>query len=112
MPKSNRTPPVVGLNVMKFGRTTSMTHGYIDAINAAVIVSYSNQQTRFIGQIFIKGNSGDFSLPGDSGSLVVASGGNKERQPVGLIFASGSGITAANPISDVLSQVGSVIDGE
>lgn len=112
VPKTRTASPVIGLNVMKFGRTTAMTYGYIDAINASVLVNYDGVQARFIGQIFMKGNSGDFSQPGDSGSLVVASGGSRERRPVGLIFASGSGITAANPISDVLSQVGTSIDGE
>jgi len=97
---------------MKFGRTTEMTYGYIDAINATVLVTYGNQTARFIGQIFIKTDSGDFSSGGDSGSLVVASGGNRERRPVGLVFASGSGLTAANPIADVLGVVGTAIQGE
>ncbi len=111
-PKSNPTSPYLGLNVMKFGRTSEMTYGFIEAINAAVLVTYGSQTARFIGQIFIRGHSGDFSSPGDSGSLVVASGGSRTRRPVGLVFASGSGFTAANPISDVLSQVGTVIEGE
>jgi len=111
-PKTRPTPPAIGLNVMKFGRTTEMTYGYIDAINATVLVTYGNQTARFIGQIFIKTDSGDFSSGGDSGSLVVASGGNRERRPVGLVFASGSGLTAANPIADVLGAVGTAIQGE
>ena len=111
-PKSNPTNPLINLNVMKFGRTSEMTYGYIDAVNATVLVTYGSQAARFIGQIFIKGDNGDFSSPGDSGSLVVASGGSRTRRPVGLLFASGRGLTAVNPITDVLSQVGAVIDGE
>ncbi len=105
--------PTVNLNVMKYGRTTQMTYGYIDALNATVLVEYSGTNARFVGQIIIKGNDGsDFSRPGDSGALVVASGGPHERRPVGLLFAAGGGIAAANPISDVLAQLGVTIDGE
>jgi hypothetical protein len=112
-PKSNPTNPSIGLNVMKFGRSSEMTYGYIDAVNATVLVDYGGgKSARFIGQMFIRGDNGDFSRGGDSGSLVVASGGSTTRRPVGLMFASGGGITAANPITDVLRQVGIVIDGE
>lgn len=112
-PRYNALPATVNLNVMKYGRSSSMTYGYVDAVNATVIVEYGSASARFVGQIIIKPNSGaDFSLPGDSGSLVVASGGAHERRPVGLLFAAGSGITAANPISNVLSELGIAIDGE
>ena len=44
--------------------------------------------------------------------LVVAAGGETDRQPVGLLFASGKGFTVANPINDVLSALNVEIDGE
>ena len=54
----------------------------------------------------------DFSLPGDSGSLVVVAGGDDDRKPVGLLFASGKGYTVANPINEVLTALDADIDGE
>jgi hypothetical protein len=90
-----------------------MTYGYIDALNATVMVTYDAGDARFVGQIVIKPDSGaNFSRPGDSGSLVVASGGASERSPVGLLFASGTGLSVANPIAEVLSELGINIDGE
>ena len=113
VPRNNPINATVGLNVQKFGRTTAMTHGYVDAVNVAVLVTYDVGDARFIGQIIIKPDTGDnFSLPGDSGALVVADGGPHDRRPVGLLFASGTGISVANPISDVLSELDIDIDGE
>jgi len=111
-PRYYSLTPSVNLNVMKYGRTTGQTYGYIDAINATVLVEYDGTNARFVRQIIIKASNGaNFSAPGDSGSLVVASGGAKERYSVGLVFAAGSGITAANPINDVLSALNVSIDG-
>lgn len=112
-PRNDIITPSVLLNVMKYGRTTRLTYGYIDALNATVLVTYDAGDARFVGQIIIKEeNGGDFSRPGDSGSLVVASGGTAARRPVGLLFASGTGISVANPISDVLTELAIDIDGE
>ena len=112
-PKTDPVTPAVNLNVMKYGRTSGMSYGYIDALNATVMVTYDAGDARFVGQIVIKPDSGaNFSRPGDSGSLVVASGGASERSPVGLLFASGTGLSVANPIAEVLSELGINIDGE
>jgi hypothetical protein len=113
MPKAETLDPAVGMDIMKYGRSSAQTYGYIDAINAIVNVSYTEGTARFIGQIVIKSSgTGKFSIPGDSGSLVVASGGVEDRKPVGLLFASGTGITIANPINEVLRALNVVIDGE
>ena len=78
------------------------------------MVRYENGDARFVGQVVVKSNNKDtdFALPGDSGSLLVASGGDDDRKPVGLVFASGRGVTVANPIDHVLSELGVDIDGE
>ena len=55
---------------------------------------------------------GNFSRGGDSGALIVASGGADDSKAVGLLFASGSGITVANPISFVLDEFGVQIDAQ
>jgi hypothetical protein len=42
---------------------------------------------------------------------VVASDGDDQRKPVGLLFASGRWISVANPINDVLIELDIDIDG-
>jgi len=65
-PRVNPINPVVGLNVKKYGRTTGLTNGYIDAINATVLVTYDAGDARFVGQVIIKPDTGsNFSRPGD-----------------------------------------------
>jgi hypothetical protein len=110
MPRSQTLPPIVGLRVMKYGRTTGLTKGRIDAINAIVNIGYDSGVARFVNQIIIK--PGLFSAGGDSGSLIVAQSGTDARKPVGLLFAGSSVITIANPIGPVLGRFGVTIDGQ
>jgi len=112
-PKSQTVSAAIGMDVQKYGRTTGETYGYIDAVNVTVFVEYDTGVARFVNQIIIRNTGGgDFSSSGDSGSLIVADGGTHDRKPVGLLFASGTGITVANPIDEVLTQLGVTIDGE
>jgi hypothetical protein len=117
-PRSEVLAPSVGLSVMKYGRSTALTYGYIDSINVMINVAFGESEALFKGQIIIRGNGGSsFSGNGDSGSLVVASGGQDDRRPVGLIFAGGlddnnAPISVANDISEVLTQLDVVIDGD
>jgi hypothetical protein len=105
-----RTPatPTLGMDVQKYGRTTGLTIGWVDGINATVMVTYSTGVARFVGQVLVNGR-GTFSRAGDSGSLIVTTAG---RQPVGLLFAgTPSGYTFANPIGAVLKAFNVTIDG-
>jgi hypothetical protein len=113
-PKVATIDPALNLNVMKYGRSSAMTYGFIDTINATVIVSYDNGEARFVNQVLIGSDTkgADFTLPGDSGSLVVAEGGDDDRKPAGLVFASGKGLTVANPINEVLNALNVNMDGE
>ena len=115
-PRTTTITPQVGLNVQKYGRSTALTHGYIDAINAIINVGYRAGTARFIGQIVIKSTNASvpFSIAGDSGSLIVVEGGTNARKPVGLLFASTSDnvYTLANPINDVLAAFDITIDGD
>lgn len=95
--------PLLDQSVQKYGRTTSLTHGKVTGINVTVLVRYDSGTARFINQFEITPNSGSFSDSGDSGSLIVAEGGNDNLKPVGLLFAGGSSVTFANPIGAVLS---------
>lgn len=105
--KISNIPASCGLNmiVKKAGRTTQITKGYISDCNATFRVSYGSQGIAlFRNQIVVRGlNGGNFSLGGDSGSLILT---DRTNQPVALLFAGGTGITIANPIDVVLSALG------
>lgn len=98
--------------VEKLGRTTAHTTGRVSAFNVrSIIVEYDTSPTvRFDGQIEVQVESGsEFSLGGDSGSLIVSEG---ERIPIGLLFAGsdqgapdGGPVTYANPIAEVLAAL-------
>ncbi|HXG76135.1 MAG TPA: fibronectin type III domain-containing protein, partial [Gaiellaceae bacterium] len=111
-PSSVTVAPAIGLAVQKYGRTTGLQAGSVNAVNVTVDVCYIAfgdfclEDARFVDQFSI--TPGTFSAPGDSGSLVVTQGGN---QPVGLLFAGGDGLTIANPIDVVLQRFGVTIDG-
>jgi hypothetical protein len=102
---SSTVAPGLGMSVQKNGRTTGPTTGSISSIKVTVDVGYSKQcgvgtqKARFVNQIAI--TPGTFSGGGDSGSLVVENVSSCPR-PVGLLFAGGSSITLANPITDAL----------
>ena len=95
------------MSVMKNGRTTALTLGRITGLNASLPVNYGSRfnprYARFRGQIEIRGPFGSFSSGGDSGSIIVH---EQSRRPVALLFA-GDGIrTWANPIEDVIRDLG------
>ena len=53
--------------------------------------------------MLIRGNAGIFSAPGDSGSVIVD---RATRRATALLFAGSSTYTVANPLPDVLAQLG------
>jgi hypothetical protein len=106
-PSRTTAAATVGLTVKKYGRTTGLTRGKVDAVNATVDVTYDSGTARFVGQMVI--SPGTFSAGGDSGSLIVTEDGN---YPVGLLFAGGDTYTVANPIDLVLSRFGVTVDGQ
>jgi hypothetical protein len=107
-PARSPATPALGLEVQKYGRTSGLTLGWVDGINATIMVTYSTGVTRFVGQLKVNGR-GTFSRDGDSGSLIVTTAG---RKPVALLFAGTSyGYTFANPIGAVLKAFNVTIDG-
>jgi len=97
------------VQVQKYGRTTGLTTGNVNTINATVDVCYDADCmniARFINQLII--SPGTFSAGGDSGSLVV----DTLRQPVGLLFAGSDTITIINRIDFILNKFGVTIDGD
>ncbi|MEQ1953172.1 hypothetical protein [Mesorhizobium sp. CN2-181] len=104
-----------GMTVQKTGRTTCHTIGRVRTVNVnnyLVNMGAGLGVARFDGQITIDMNMPDklpFSRSGDSGSIIVDQQGN----PVALLFAGSKsggagnlGITGANPISNVMAQLG------
>ena len=107
-------PASLSMRVAKSGRTTGLTCAGVSAVSLDVNVDYYTDcaETRpyltktFTNQMGITGNI--FSDAGDSGSLVVDAA---NAEPVGLFFAGGSdasgvGQGVANPVGDVLSELG------
>ena len=104
----------LGMNVVKSGRTTGLTCSSIDAVSLTVKVDYYKDcaetqpyTTRvFTNQIGIGG--AHFTDSGDSGALVLDA---SNAEPIGLYFAGGTdgdghGLSVANPIGDVLRELG------
>lgn len=103
--------PSAGMRVKKFGRTTGLTEGTIEAfLPTPWVLPYKS--TRFNSQVWlqdswtVRGDDGDpFALGGDSGSLIVTEDG---QNAVGLLFAVNSrglyGIFC--PIDAVLAHFG------
>lgn len=109
VPSSVILVPTVGLAVAKSGRTTGFTTGTVSSVNTSVSVQYQkgcNQGKKFVvsytNQVVI--NSSTFSAGGDSGSLIVTN--NASHNPVALLFAGSSTTTIGNPISQVLTTLG------
>jgi hypothetical protein len=104
----------INMPVQKYGRTTSLTHGIISAINVSVEVCYEQvrrlctKSAYFYDQIQI--SPAGFSAGGDSGSLIVTD--DVAKNPVGLLFAGTNTTTFANRIQSVLDQFTVSIDGE
>jgi hypothetical protein len=110
------------LHVVKSGRTTGLTCSTVNTVDLSVQVDYYYDcaETQpyytktYVNQIGMPGAS--FADSGDSGALVMDA---SNAQPVGLFFASGAddsnhGFSVANPIQDVLSELGqrSQADGQ
>jgi hypothetical protein len=110
------------LHVVKSGRTTGLTCSTVNTVNLRVQVDYyydcaesQRYYTKtYTNQIGMPGAS--FADSGDSGALVMDAG---NAQPIGLLFASGDddsnhGFSVANPIKEVLSELGqkSQADGQ
>ena len=97
--------PAIGLSVHKVGMRTDHTFGQIIAAHVDnVPIGYDGKGTaNFNDQLVIQGQGGDFSRPGDSGSVILTVGTN---QPVGLLAAGGAGGAIAHPIGAVGQALG------
>jgi hypothetical protein len=90
--------------VGKSGRTTQLTVGRITDCSVTIRVNYGGGRIAlFRDQIAVRGFRGNFSAGGDSGSSIWT--WNSRRNPVGLLFAGGGGITFANKMTRVVSAL-------
>ena len=93
--------------VRKRGRTTELTHGFVDDIDLTVTIAYDGiGDVTLIHQIGIEvdsSQSDEFGISGDSGSVVV----NADGEVIGLYFAGtdDGSIGVANPIQSVLDAL-------
>ncbi len=111
-PRTERMMANLMTRVQKYGRTTGLTTGRVSGIFATVNVDYRVGIGRFEDQIIVTGSAGEFSAPGDSGSLVVAESGADARRPVGLLFGGSRLTTIISPIDFVLDRFEVEIDGQ
>ena len=110
--------PFIGQRVLKYGRTTRETRGFVTGLNATIQVAYPTGTALFVNQIVIESTRRNraFSGGGDSGSLIVSNEADTHRQAVGLLFAGaeflGRDFSFANPIGPILTRFQVTIDGE
>jgi hypothetical protein len=89
----------LGLRVRKSGRTTGVTEGEVQVVDATVNVIYSDNATAtFTDQIL----TGKMGAGGDSGSLLV----DEKMNAVGLLFAGSDKSTIYNRIRTVVDMLG------
>jgi len=98
---------VLNAPVRKRGRTTGLTYGFVDGVNASVNIDYGDGigVKTLTNQISIRPDTTHnplFSDHGDSGSVIL----DNNRKVISLLFAGSSdGHTLGNPIADVLSAL-------
>jgi len=91
----------LGMQVQKVGRTTGYQVGRVVRIKETTFVGYDKGTARYIKQIVIRKDSGNFSDAGDSGSLIL----DMDNRPVALLFAGGGADTIASPIEFVVDAL-------
>lgn len=98
-PVNGTTDAEIGMAVAKSGRTTGVTRGIVEVVEATAQVSYGGGRTATFENQLLTGN---MSNPGDSGSLLVE---ERSRRAVGLLFAGSDRVTVYNPIAAVMAQL-------
>ncbi len=97
-------PAAIDMMVHKFGRTTGYTARRVTSVNTDVAIEYETGTYTFEEQIMsVSLDDNSFSMPGDSGALVVQRG--PQNLAVGLLFAGSSSHSTANHIGDVLQAL-------
>lgn len=95
----------LGDRVQKTGRTTGHTFGTVESIGTARVSYGEDGIALYDDQLVIRGDGGEFSAGGDSGSAIV----DPMNRLGGLLFAGGGGVTIANRIVHVVAILGVTI---
>jgi hypothetical protein len=112
---ANHIPLAVGMNVLKVGRTTGVTHGDVTSeLFDAEAVLYNldiigGRKIVYFQSLFtIKGTVGLFSQAGDSGSLIINTDAGGIRRAVGIVVAGdeNSGTCLALSLDRMLQHFG------
>ena len=91
-----------GMRVIKSGRTTGVTRGKCVGIKGVSHVGYDSGTARFTDLDIFRGDSGDLSAAGDSGSAILEEGTNNF---VSLLFAGGGGSTLGCAARNVMRAI-------
>ena len=94
------TSGLVGMEVKKYGRTTQLTRGTIQQVNAMVRVNYGAGKIAVFDEQII---TSAMSAGGDSGSVVLMD--SDENILVGLLFAGSEQVTILNEITNVFDAL-------
>lgn len=95
--------PTVGMEIVKYGRTTGFTEGKVTSIGATDTVNYGEDGLfTFVKMGHARGRTGDMSAGGDSGSLILE---KSTMHVVGQLFAGGGGVTIFYPIRHLIEMV-------
>lgn len=105
------TTPKAGMNLIKFGAMSNLTHGIIDGVTGAYLLDYSGygDVPRYMDGIMLRGSgeppSHEISLEGDSGAVWV----DKQGRAVAMLFAGEDGLgptaeySLAHPIERIFN---------
>jgi hypothetical protein len=88
---------MLGMSLIKSGRTTGVTTGEIEQVDVTADVQYGQRVARLTDQVM----AGAMSQGGDSGSAVLDS----EHRIVGLLFAGSDTTTVINRIEHVFAAL-------
>jgi hypothetical protein len=91
---------ILGMKVIKSGRTTETTTGKVTGIDVTVSVNYGSAGVAYFRNQILTTN---MSKGGDSGSLLLS---QADKKATGLLFAGSSKVTIHNNIANVINALG------
>lgn len=92
-----------GMRVIKSGRTTGVTRGKCVGIKGVSHIGYENGTARFVDLDIFRGDNGDLSSAGDSGSAVQEESSNDLASH---LFAGGGGTTLGCAARNIFKALG------
>lgn len=99
----------LGDRVHKHGRTTDLTEGVVEGLDARTRVEYEEGRLQFVNQIYVETPGSQFSQPGDSGAGVWIKTRSSVRPDsydlVGLLFSGNEVGTFVNSVSEITKVI-------